>query len=721
MRNNDDNKKIIPIGFGAGLLIFLLIGVITYWSTKELIEVDKAVANSQKVLHTLEVVKTELQNAIISQRDFIITGEEEDLKTYSTGSRIVHQKIEELQTLTGNTSAYQNNIATLKRLIEQKFAVLQEMIDGRKKEGFGPTVQEILIDKAKSLTNEIWSIIDEMEYENTHVLNRLLTKSEASAQKAIMIIIIGNSVAFAFLFLSFSLLTRQINERKRVEHALKHAKEAAEAANHAKSEFLANMSHELRTPLNGILGYTQILKREMSLTEQQQNVIDIIHRSGEHLLLLINDILDLSKIEAGKIELELAEFSLPAFLRTLVEMTRIRTEQKSISFLYEKNSDLPQVVYGDEKRLRQILLNLLGNAVKFTEQGSVTLRISSQQSAVTSQQSAVGSEQRVSLDGKVNTANCQLSTANFLFEVEDTGIGIPSDKIQEIFEPFQQVGEQRFQIEGTGLGLTISQRIARMMGSEIHVKSIPGKGSTFWFELELSEVKRDIVGEGEYSPTIIGFKGRSRKILIVDDDDDNREVLKKMLLPLGFEIAEAVNGKDALKKAKEYHLDLILMDLVMPVMDGFEATHQIRNTPELKDVIILGVSASAFESTKQESLEAGCHDFITKPIHLENLLEKFRIYLHLEWIFEQSMSTTESPTERTAFVLPPTDKLLALQNAARIGDILEIRSQIDLLEQNNSAFRPFTTKIRELTRNFQIRQLRHLLETYLKEDSYDTD
>jgi len=707
---NDDNKKIVPIGFGAALLIFLLIGMITYWSTKELIEVDKVVANSQKVLHTLEVVKTRLQNAIISQRDFIITGDKEDLDSYYTRSRIVSQKIKALRTLTGNTIAYQNNIDTLERLIEREFAALQEMLEMHKEKSFGPAVQNILIDKVKSLMDEIRSMIDEIETENTYVLNRLLANSEASAQKAIMIVIIGNSVAVALLFLSFFLLTRQINERKRMEHALKQAKEAAEAANHAKSEFLANMSHELRTPLSGILGYTQIFQRDPSLTKQQRNGIAIIHHSGEHLLLMINDILDLSKIEAGRIELDLTEFSLSASLRTLVEMTRIRAEQKGISFLYEKNSDLPQVVYGDEKRLRQIILNLLGNAVKFTEKGSVTFKVRSNRF---SNLPTPGPFQE-------GTRSAEALTTNIRFEVEDTGIGIPPDKTHEIFEPFQQVGEQRFQIEGTGLGLTISQRIARMMGSEIHVTSTPGKGSTFWFELEFPEVERDVVGEGEHLPTIVGFKGRTRKILIVVDDD-NREVLKKMLLPLGFEIAEVVNGQDALTKAAECHPDLVLMDLVMPGMDGFEATRQIRNTRALKDVIVLGISASAFESTKQKSLEAGCHDFITKPIRLENLLEKFGTYLHLEWVFEQSMSTTESPIEQIAFVLPPVNELLALLNAARIGDILEIRSRIDHLEQINSAFRPFTNKIRELTRNFQIRQLRHLFETYIKEDSHGID
>jgi signal transduction histidine kinase/DNA-binding NarL/FixJ family response regulator len=701
---NDDSKRIVHIGFGAALLIFLLIGVISYWSTKELIEVDKAVANALKVLHTLEVVETKLQNVIISQRDFIITGDKRDFDSYSTGSQIVSQKIKALRTLIGNTIVYQHNIDTLERLIEREFAALQEMLALHEAKGFGPAVQNILIDKVKSLMDEIRSMSNEIENEHTHILDRLRANSETSAHKTIIIIIIGNAIAFGLLFLSFSLLTRQINERRRLEESLKQAKEVSETANQAKSEFLAHMSHELRTPLNGILGYTQIFKRDSNLTEQQRNGIDIIHRSGEYLLTMINDILDLSKIEARKIELELAEFSLSASLRTLVEMTRIRAEQRGIAFVYEEVSGLPQIVYGDEKRLRQIILNLLGNAVKFTEKGSVTFR--------------VGVNPRVHpIEGK----HTGIAPTHIIrFEVEDTGIGIPPDKLHDIFEPFQRVSEQRFQIEGTGIGLTISQRIARMMGSEIHVKSTPGKGSTFWFELELPEVERDIVGEGEHSPTIVGFKGKSRKILIVDDDDDNRKVLKKVLLPLGFEIAEAVNGRDAITKAKEFHPDLVLMDLVMPVMNGFEATRRIRKIPDLKNIIVFAISANAFAHTRQESLEAGCHDFFAKPLHLESLLEKFGTYLHLEWVFEQGISSTESPTEQTAYVLPPANDLLVLLNAAKIGDILEIRNQIDHLEQINTVYLPFTTKIRELAKNFQIRQLRHLLETYLTEDSHDT-
>jgi CheY-like chemotaxis protein len=259
------------------------------------------------------------------------------------------------------------------------------------------------------------------------------------------------------------------------------------------------------------------------------------------------------------------------------------------------------------------------------------------------------------------------------------------------------------------------------MGSDIHVKSTAGQGSTFWLDIDLPEAESAILGEAGLSPAIIGFKGRSRKILIVDDHDDIRMVLKMMLLPLGFGIAEGINGQDALHKAIAYRPDLILMDLMMPVMNGFETARQIRNTPELQDVIVLAISANAFESTKQESLEAGCHDFLAKPLRFESLLEKLGTYLHLEWIFEPGISTIKSPTDQTTFVLPPASELLALLDAAKSGDIEEIRSRIDHLERLNAAFLPLTKKFHEFARKFQIRQLRHLLETYLQEDSYGTD
>jgi signal transduction histidine kinase/DNA-binding NarL/FixJ family response regulator len=529
-------------------------------------------------------------------------------------------------------------------------------------------------------------------------------------------------------------------------------KELAEAANQAKSRFLSNMSHELRTPLNAILGYTQILKRDTTLTEKQRNAVDTIHRSGERLLSMIDEVLDLSKIEARKMELEPVAFHLPGFLKSIEDIIRVRAQQKGVTFICEIPSDLPTAVYGDEKRLWQILSNLLNNAVKFTEKGRVTLRVNARSTGVMEYWST-GKE-----SAQTTTPTLQHSNTPILlsFEVSDTGIGIAPDRIREIFQPFQQVSDtQTHRREGTGLGLAISQELARLMGSELHVQSVVGQGTTFWFDVELPHVAEDTIVEKEtVGKHIIGFKGESRKILVADDKEENRAVLQDILSPLGFDIMEAVDGSNALEKAKTWQPDVILMDLVMPVMDGFEATRRIREldtgysildtddqhpalstqhpalstqhpatsnqhpASSIQHLVIIGISANAFDHTRQKSLSAGCDDFLTKPINTDELLERLRIHLKLEWIYEEISETVASSpqTPNTLSVTaPPEEMLAALREYAELGNFTGIQEFLDELQAADPKFQPFVSKIKEFAEKFQFNQMIEFINACMKE------
>ncbi|MHC5821195.1 MAG: response regulator [Nostoc sp.] len=406
-------------------------------------------------------------------------------------------------------------------------------------------------------------------------------------------------------------------------------KELADTANRAKSEFLANMSHELRTPLNGILGYAQILQRDKTLTDKQQDGLRIIHQCGSHLLTLINDILDLSKIEAQKMELYKNDFHFPAFLESVVEICRIRAEQKGISYIYQPTSELPIGIWADEKRLRQVLINLLGNAIKFTEKGGVRFTVSFAEKL-----SGNESEQK--------------PTHRIRFQIIDTGIGMTQEQVARIFLPFEQVGDIKKQSEGTGLGLAISHQIVKLMGSTIQVKSEIGQGSTFWIDLDLQESvdwiqSARVMAAGK----IIGIATGKRRILIVDDKWENRSVVLNLLDEIGFEMAEASDGQEALEKAMQFLPNLIITDLTMPVMDGFELTRRLRQQAEFQELTIIVSSASVFESDQHKSLGVGADDFLPKPVHANDLLQKLQKYLQIEWVYETVPEKAENLTLNT--------------------------------------------------------------------------
>jgi CheY-like chemotaxis protein len=505
------------------------------------------------------------------------------------------------------------------------------------------------------------------------------------------------------------LLRHEIQQRENAETSLIAAKEEADKANQAKSEFLANMSHEVRTPLNGILGYAQILQTSKNFNEKERKGLNIIHQCGTHLLTLINDVLDLSKIEARKMELYSTSFHFPSFLQGVSEIFSIRAEQKKLSFICQFDSDLPNGVYVDEQRLRQVLINLLGNALKFTNHGAVIFK-------ATILEKSLKSDQDPTRIFKIR------------FQIEDTGVGISPEYLEKIFMPFEQVGDLNNQAQGTGLGLAISQRILALMKGQIQVASQGGEGSIFWFDLEFPEVL-DWNQSARVSQrgTIIGVEGKKRKILVVDDRWENRSVALHLLQPLGFEVQEAMNGQEGIEKAAEYRPDLIIADLVMPIMDGFELIRRLRSDPVLQDTYIIASSASVFEAEQCASIAAGANEFLPKPISADGLLEMIRSLLDLKWIYEidggdqesmekNSLSGTSAETFQSAdaIIIPSPETLEQLYSHAKKGDLDSIVEEASHLAQMEARFRPFAQELCRLADNFQVKQLQQFIQQYLE-------
>jgi PAS domain S-box-containing protein len=472
-----------------------------------------------------------------------------------------------------------------------------------------------------------------------------------------------------------------VTERKQAE-AERVARRVAEAANQAKSAFLANMSHELRTPLNGILGYAQILQRSKSLGERDIEGLNVIRQSGGQLLTLINDILDFAKIEAGKLELSRTDIVLAKFLRIIAEIIEVRTRQKGLDFICDFAPDLPIGIRADETRLRQVLLNLLANAVKFTDRGRVSLRV------------------RFAPPSRLR------------FEVQDTGIGIDADHLDAIFQPFEQVSDPQRRLGGAGLGLAISRQFVRLMGGEIRVASEVGVGSTFWFELDVPVIETMAAAPSERSVT--GYEGPRKKVLVADDVAANRAMAIDLLSQLGFDVIEAANGREALAKAQATRPDWMLMDVVMPEMDGLETTRRLRQLPGLADVPIIAMSASASGSDERKCLAVGMNAFVPKPIDLDQLLTQIATLLKLKWTYEPKAASSAKDEVVGPLVAPPQQELERLHQLARLGDMRNIVQWAAQVAELDERYRPFTDQLRLMAKGYQSKSILSLVEQYLE-------
>jgi signal transduction histidine kinase/DNA-binding response OmpR family regulator len=597
----------IKWAFSLGFALLCALPMIVWWNKERMVDSAEWVSHTHEVIATLEATSRSISDAESIERGYIITGHESYAGPFEATCFQTKNLLVRLQSLTADNATQQHRIALFKPLVLEKLDAMTRAIALRRSLGLAAAVEMTQTDTGKRLMDSIRTQIAEMRREEEAMLGERNTRFGVIVKDGWTIFLLAMGLNFCTVLFSLFMVNRYIRHRRETENTLKEAKEIAESANTAKSAFLANMSHEIRTPMTAIVGYADLLLDPRQTQSDKLDNLQTIRRNARHLLELINDILDLSKIEAGKMKVERIDCELPQLIGDVVSLMRPRAMEKGLDFKLNFATPIPKKMKTDPLRLRQVLVNLIGNAIKFTEAGHVELRIS---------------------------CEVQNKCARVRFDVRDTGIGITREQMTRLFQPFNQADDsmtRRF--GGSGLGLTISQRLSTLLGGQIGAHSEPDKGSVFSVTLDAGTVEDGDLVDGldesmltskSHVPKdpVITLVGR---ILLAEDGRDNQRLITLHLRRAGAEVVLAENGRIAVDLATQQRFDLILMDMQMPEMDGYEATSELRRRGMTLPIIAL--TAHAMADDRSKCLAAGCSDYLTKPVDKELLLATINSYL----------------------------------------------------------------------------------------------
>ena len=645
----------IKLGFALAFTLLSAMPLVVYWNREAITESNRWVAHTYEVIATLEATMRSLCDAETIERGYVITGREGYVASEEATCFAAKNLLAKLQRLTEDNPSQQRRLMKLKPVLLAKIDFMQQVIAARRSGGFDAAATLISTDKGKRLMDEIRGYITEMRREEESLLATRSDRVATSVSDGTRIVLTVMALNFGTLIFALFLVNRYMTHRREAEAKLKEAAESANTANTAKSAFLANMSHEIRTPMTAIVGYADLLLDPQQTQSDKLDNLQTIRRNARHLLELINDILDLSKIEAGKMKVEQIRCDLPQVISDVVSLMRPRALEKGLEFKLKFNSPLPAKVTTDPLRLRQVLVNLIGNAVKFTEKGRVELGVS-----------------------------CGASPdrqATLSFEVSDTGIGITRDQLGKLFQPFNQADEtmtRRF--GGSGLGLSISHRLTRLLGGTISATSEQGQGSTFTVRIDAGTIDpKEMIAVPDESilstvarapaPTGIRLSGR---LLLAEDGRDNQRLITTHLRNAGAEVTIAENGRIAVDLATTQPFDMVLMDMQMPEMDGYAATSELRRRGMTLPIVAL--TAHAMAEDRGKCLAAGCTDYLTKPVEKELLLATVRSYIN--------PPAKARPTLRSAFA---DDKDMSEVLAEFIAGLPDQVKQIEQLLSDSNA------------------------------------